>query len=163
MQTGPKQQYFGTRRMGTFPCLNCINCKLIEKGDCFVHPGNDKKFQINNYYTCTSEWIVYILWCPCKLIYVGETKCDLKTRLNNHRYTIRKQRLDLPVPKHFSELGHNEWDLRCMIIDSVPPLRRGGDRLMKLRKKELDWIFKLEALKPRGLNLEFKTHAMMVR
>lgn len=53
----------------------------------------------------------------------GETKCDLKTRLNNHRYTIRKQRLDLPVLKHCTEMRHNEWELKCMVIDSVPPSR----------------------------------------
>lgn len=156
-----KQKFFGVRGVGTFPCLNCINCKIIEKGDSFVHPTSGKSYKIRNYYTCTSDWVVYILKCPCSLIYVGETTCDLKTRLNNHRFTIRKKRLDLPVSKHFAEKNHSEWDIKCVVIDSVPPLKRGGDRLMKLRKKELEWIFRLNSLRPHGLNVDFKTSAAM--
>lgn len=57
---------------------------------------------------------------------LGETTHDLRTRLNNHRYSIRKKRMDLPVSKHFSERGHGEWDLRCMVLDGVPPLKKGG-------------------------------------
>lgn len=36
--------------------------------------------------------------------------------------------LDLPVSKHCVENGHSEWDLRCMAVDHIPPLSRGGDR-----------------------------------
>lgn len=60
-------------------------------------------------------------------------------------------------------MGHNEWDIKCVVIDSAPPLERGGDRLMRLRRKELEWIFRLSALKPHGLNVEFKTHVSMIR
>lgn len=92
---------------------------------------------------------------------MGETTCDLKTRLNNHRYTIRKKRLDLPVSKHFTEAGHSEWDIKCMSVDHIPPLRWGGDRLTHLKRKELEWIFNVDALKPQGLNVEFKTTSQM--
>lgn len=91
---------------------------------------------------------------------MGETTCNLKTKLN-HRYTIRKKRLDLPVSKHFTESGHNEWDIMCMAIDHIPPLSRGGDRHTRLMKKELEWIFNLKALKPDGLNVEFKVNNRM--
>lgn len=95
---------------------------------------------------------------PCNLVYVGETMCDFKTRLNNHWYAIRKKRMDLPVSKHCTEKGHSEWD-----IHFVPPLNRGGDRLKRLKRKELEWIHRLDSLKPKGLNVEFKTSAKMKR
>lgn len=158
----PKKQVFlGRQRFGSFPCLHCINCRVMVKGETFVHPGSQIKVPLKHYLTCASDWIIYVLFCPCKLVYVGETTCDLRTRLNNHRYTIRKKRMDLPVSKHFSECGHNEWDLHCMAVDHVPPLKRGGDRHTLLLKKELEWIFNLKTLRPQGLNVEFKTNSRM--
>lgn len=85
----------------------------------------------------------------------------MKTRLNGHRYSIRKGRLDLPVSKHFVECKHTEWDLRFMIVDQIPPLSRGGDRQTILMKRELRWIHELHTLKPDGLNVEFKISALM--
>ncbi|XP_040275793.1 TAR DNA-binding protein 43-like [Bufo bufo] len=58
----------------------------------------------------------------------GETTLDVKTRLNYHRYSFRKKRLDLPVSKHFTEARHTEKDLRFRVIDQVAMPRRGGDR-----------------------------------
>lgn len=68
--------------------------------------------------------------------------------------------LDLPVSKHCKEVGHSEWDT---IIDSVTPLKRGGDRLTLLKRKELPWIYKLDTLKLKGLNVELKTNVKMIR
>lgn len=131
------------------------------KGEEFHHPGRQLTVRLKHYLTCSSEWIIYILWCPCNLIYVGETTCDLWMRLNNHRYTIQNKCLDLLVSKHFNEQGHSERDLCCMAVDHVLPFQRGGDQLTRLMKKELEWIFNMSALKPQGLNVEFKTTSMM--
>lgn len=84
------------------------------------------------------------------------------TRLNNHRHTIRKGRIDLLVPKHFQDCGHSKWDLSFMIVDHIPPLKRGGDRLLLLKKRELRWIHQLGSLKPGGLNIELKISSKMV-
>lgn len=96
---------------------------------------------IKQYMTCDTEWVIYALWCPCNLVYIGETKCDFRTRLNNHPYTKRKGRTDLPVSKYFLDLQHNERDIRYMLLEHIPQPRRGGDRLTILKKKELAWIF----------------------
>lgn len=86
-----RQTFLKLQKLGSFPCLNCINCKLMVKGDTFKHPSEPIEVKLKNDVTCTSDWVVYIIWCPCNLIYIGQTTCDLKTRLNNHRYTIRKK------------------------------------------------------------------------
>lgn len=77
---------------------------------------------------------------------MGETKNYIKTHINQHRYFIRKKRLDLPVPKHFAMCNHTEKDLHFKVIDHVPIHRRGGDRLLTLKKRELMWIHKLDTL-----------------
>lgn len=161
VERGLKQTHFGSARKGSFPCLSCVNCRIMQKGEVFTHPNTGKRYDLKHFLTCNSEWVVYIIWCPCKLLYVGETSLDLKTRLNQHRYTIRKKRLDLPVSKHCTESGHSEWDIRFMIVDHIPPLSRGGDRQLKLLKRELKWIFELGSLKPGGLNVDFKVSKKM--
>lgn len=148
-----RQTYLSTQKQGCFPCLTCVACKSLQKGPVFIHPTTNEAFRITQYLTCDTEWVVYALWCPCGLLYIGETK---NIRLTNHRYCIRKKRLDLPVSKHFFESGHTERDICCMILEHVTPPSRGGDRLTILKKRELTWIFKCNTLKPYGLNVDFK-------
>lgn len=113
-------------RLGCFLCLACVNCKLMKKGESFKHPGTGISYKIRHFLTCKATFIVYVLWCPWGLIYDGETKNYLKTRLNQHHYSIRKGRKDLPVPKHFLEAGHSECEISFMIVDHIPKHRRGG-------------------------------------
>lgn len=81
-------------------------------------------------------------------------------RISKHKSTIRTGLNDLPVPKHFAEKAHSISQLRFRVIDSILTLRRGGDRQLLLRERELMWIHKLDCLAPRGLNLEFKIHSV---
>lgn len=128
----------------------------MAKGESFTHPKINHTYQINHYLTCSSTYVIYVLWCPCRLLYVGETRDDMHTCLNQHRYSIRKGCLDLPVSKHFTEAKHLEKDLKFIMIDHIPTQRRGGDRILKLKKKELMWIHELNTLSPFGLNMEYK-------
>lgn len=151
-----KQTFLTVSKKGSFPCLSCISCNYMAKGDSFVHPKTNKRYKIKFYLTCNSNYVIYVLWCPCDLLYVGETRNDMKTRLNQHRYSIRKKRLDLPVSKHFLDANHSERDLKFMILDHIPVQRTGGDRILRLKKKELMWIHTLNTLNPNGLNVDFK-------
>lgn len=112
-------------------CLACVNCKFIRKGEYFTYPRMNEKHRIKQLLTCNSTHIVYVICCPCGLTYVEETKNDLKTRMNQHQYSISKGRIDLPIPKHFQVAGHIEKDLNYMIIEHIPVDRRGGDRVLK--------------------------------
>ena len=87
----------------------------------------------------------------------------MKTRLNNHRQSIRDQRKDLPVSEHFFEKKHEEQHLKFMILEQINMPKRGGDRLSILKKSELRWIFRLDTLMPKGLNVEFRVTAGMIK
>lgn len=127
---GPRSQkvqtFLSKPRKGSFPCLSCVNCNYMQKGENFIHPMTGISFRINHFYTCNSTYVVYALICPCKIIYIGETKYDIKTRITQHRYSIRKKRHDLQVPKHYCEYNHQERDLKFMMLDQIPTRRRGG-------------------------------------
>ncbi|CAJ0936691.1 unnamed protein product [Ranitomeya imitator] len=145
--------FTGQTRKSCFPCLSCVNCCLILKGSCFTHPVTNEVFKICHFLTCDSEYVIYLL---TRMSMSFMTSCDFKTRINQHRHPIRKKRMDLPVSKHFSKKNHTEKKLRFCIIDTIPVQRRGGDRLRMLKRRELEWIMKLNTLKPHGLNVDFK-------
>ncbi|XP_041429845.1 uncharacterized protein LOC121397297 [Xenopus laevis] len=149
------QRFLGTPKMGTFPCLSCANCNNITKGKFFTHPHTGRKFNIANYYTCNSTFVIYLIKCPCGLAYVGETTQKIKDRIKQHKSNIRCNYNHLPIPSHFSEARHTVSQLRYQVIDDVGPLRRGGDRIYLLKKLEMQWISRLGTLCPGGLNREY--------
>lgn len=79
------QSFLGKRTLGSYPCLNCLNCKLMHKGNPFVHLTTGVTVDIRFYLTCSFDWVIYALWCPCNVVHIRETKCDMRTRFNNHR------------------------------------------------------------------------------
>lgn len=121
-----------------------------------VTPTAGVKHPIKHFLTCSSDHVIYVLQCPCKYLYVGETTMQCRTRINKHKSTIRTRRGDLPVAKHFMDLGHELKELKFWIVDHILKSRRGGDRQIQMKRRELKWIFCLNTLAPNGLNVGFK-------
>lgn len=135
LDTQSRTQKIG--KIGCYPCYRCSNCSNMIRGDKFVHPHTGEVIKINHYLTCNSDFVIYILTCPCQMLYVGETTNTFRKRINNHKSTIRTGKVEFPVPKHFRDKGHHLKDLKYMIVDHVPKNKRGGDRVTLLKKKEL--------------------------
>ncbi|XP_073428203.1 uncharacterized protein [Dendrobates tinctorius] len=144
----------GQKRTGTFPCLNCMSCSNIIKGSEIVHPCSGKSYPIRDYFTCETNFVVYIIKCPCGLLYVGETTQAIRDRISSHKSTIRCGKTWLPLPAHFKEARHNVSQLRFQIIEKVPRPKRGGNHVRLLKQRETFWIYTLDTLHPRGLNRE---------
>ncbi|CAJ0944547.1 unnamed protein product [Ranitomeya imitator] len=121
-----KSRFLSQPKMGTFPCLHCAQCGNVQKSHTFQHPHTGKSFEIKNYYTCQSSFVICLIKCPCGLLYVGETTQPVRDRISKHKSTIRCSNLLLPVPHHFSTQSHTISQLRYQVIDSIPPQRRGG-------------------------------------
>lgn len=85
---------------GVLPCLRCNNCNHLQKSKVFEHPTTLKRYKIKHYLTWASNYVIYVLQCPCKMLYVGETTMECRNRVNKHKSTIRTERHDLPVSKH---------------------------------------------------------------
>lgn len=60
-------------------CLHCSYCSNMVKEDSFTHSNTGRKFKIKERFTCSLDHVVYMLNCPCWLIYVGAflRKCML--------------------------------------------------------------------------------------
>lgn len=52
-------------------------------------------------------------------------------------------------------------DLKLSIIDYVPPLKREGNRMEILKRREGFWIKRLGTIFPRGLNLDYPLHVFL--
>ena len=139
---------------GNFPCSNCLQCNAMIRGETFVHPHSGKKFFIKNRICCRTRFVVYLLKCPCGLVYVGKTTRELRIRISEHKSNIRNKDEKSSVARHFNVAGHEVCSLRFQGIEVVSPLKRGGDRDRALLQRESYWIHSLHTEYPRGLNEE---------
>ncbi|XP_044139139.1 uncharacterized protein LOC122929581 [Bufo gargarizans] len=157
----PRQIFLQTQRKGTFPCLTCSQCSNVQKGSQFTHPQTDKTFHINGFFTCDTDFVVYLIKCPCRMAYVGETTQKARDRICQHKSTIRRKNLLLPVPAHFDKHKHSISQLKYQIIEQVPSPRRGGNRIKNLKLREAYWIHTLQTLHPKGMNKEYEIQCLL--
>lgn len=78
-----------SQKSGCYRCYNCNVCNSIICGEHFIHPHNGRQYHIQGYTNCNTEFCVYILKCPCSLMYVGKTVGLFKQRFQKHRSDIR--------------------------------------------------------------------------
>jgi hypothetical protein len=134
---------------GFNPCNS--NCKLcvnhgIKKPSIKFKSGNKIIFQN---LTCASKNVVYAIECKvCHKFYVGETQHSAKQRLSQHLSNI-KLKYDTPVSKHFNSEGHSINDLNFFVI-----AQNSNWSIKKRRFVENQWISKLNALSPNGINID---------
>lgn len=82
------RRWFGPMKMGNFPCLGWACCNHMVRGHTFGHPQPGQIFKIKQRYTCTSRFVVYVITCPCGLMYMGETTMEIRMRISKHKSTI---------------------------------------------------------------------------
>lgn len=137
---------------GNFKCLNCAACNFMLTDNTFTHPKTGRVYKVKGRITCLSTFIVYLLTCPCGLLYVGKTKRQLKTRIFEHKCAIRKNDEKSSVARHFNSEGHNANMLRFMGLECVGRSSRGGDRENRLLQREAWYIFNFNTCIPNGMN-----------
>ncbi|XP_041446981.1 uncharacterized protein LOC121403153 [Xenopus laevis] len=143
-------------KKGTFPCMGCVCCSSVTKGDTVYHPITGKKYKLYSYATCDTAGVVYLLKCPCGMVYVGQTSRQVKERIKEHKADIRNfkpnTQTDTSVSHHFHDKVHNQAQLKWQVLEVVRRPERGGSLTKVLLQQEARWIKKLNSLKPEGLN-----------
>ena len=139
----------------------CKLCDILICSDTIKSTANGRTFKCRNMdTTCDSEWIIYVAHCPsCELQYVGQTN-NFRLRMNGHRsdfklYTSGKSnKMDNKL--FYDHLkGHNKDYFRVQIVDKVATRHHSAKDLHGLLdKKEKEWIWKLDTVAPKGLNLD---------
>ncbi|XP_063796437.1 uncharacterized protein LOC134958036 [Pseudophryne corroboree] len=149
-----------TRTKGFHRCGQCLMCRTVKSKSSKIteFTVNNDTYRINDFITCQSKNIIYGIECACGLLYVGRTSRNLKTHLAEHVYNIRKGLETHSLSAHFKT--HHE-KRECFIkrfwgIEQVKPTWRTKDLERRLAKNEMNWIFKLNSLQPKGLNTDFE-------
>ncbi len=115
-----------------------------------------KTFKIIETITCSSSFVIYLISCPCGLQCISKTNCQLKTRINEHRSSIRRMDIHSPVARHFADVDHKLSDMRFLGIQRLTSSRRGGDSNKTLLQCESKWIHHMDCIYPKGLNEELQ-------
>lgn len=114
----------------------------MQKESSFTYPCSGKHYPIQGHFSCNSNFVAYQLKCPCGLCYVGETTQTIKVRRSQSKSTICIKREELPIHAHFIQAKHEIHQLNFKVIDWVPTLRCGGDRVKYLQENEMRWILR---------------------
>lgn len=144
-----------TVKKGTYPCAGCSNCGSVIKGESIAHPNQGYKIPAKGYYTCNSDYVVYMLKCPCGKAYIGQKSRPIKNHLNEHKSSIRlyQSRLEeqsekgvkkskygeTEVAKHFHENRHQVSELKWLVIKQLYGDYRNNPHT-KLLQREAYWI-----------------------
>ena len=134
---------------------SCLTCCENEFKPIFESTVTGKKYSVVNHtphpLTCSSSNVIYLVSCSrCGIQYVGETSAMLRTRMNGHRYTIRKKKTTL-CAEHFS--GRGGCDISHFTVQPIEQILGNAEETKPIRlKREAFWIKELRTLTPYGLN-----------
>ncbi|OCT56238.1 hypothetical protein XELAEV_18000434mg, partial [Xenopus laevis] len=156
---GKKQSLFlSNPKKGTFPCLNRICCTSIIKGNTVGHPTKGTAIKLNDYVTCESNDVIYMLKCPCGQVYIGETTRAVTEPIKEHRGNIRNF---IPVSRRFSNSCHNLKQLKWCVVEKVHQPGRGGNTKTILSQREAYGITQMNTMSPIGMNDSWSINSFM--
>ena len=89
---------------GHFPCGNCSVCRFT-KHTKEIRFENGFKWELRGHTNCNTQRVIYLLTCPCDLMYIGMTTRKIKIRIGEHRSNIRCHKNNTKMTIHFLEKG----------------------------------------------------------
>ena len=135
--------------------VGCIYCNQLNRTGTITCPLNGRTYTTRHNITCTTNNIIYCLACTrCDKLYVGQTKRTVRERIGEHFTTIRRNKQQYVVGRHFNSTGHTGTrDVRIYVLEfiSIPP--DSPDAKSRREDVELKWIYRLRSAVPLGLNL----------
>lgn len=155
----PKKMVTFFDHKGFYRCGKCKPCRVTNKGSRkiteFQSNATALKYNIDKLITCNSTHVSYILECSCRLQYVGRTTRPLNVRLGEHIRNIKKGFKHHSVSKHFRNThNRNPQHLKFYVIDKINRNWRNSNLRKEISRNKTYWIFKLNTMKPNGLNVE---------
>ena len=134
---------------------NCKTCNILITDNSFSSNLTKRSFSTHSFenLSCKSYNVVYAIECAlCGLIYVGETKEELRKRMNGHRSSINTGGNQL-LYKHFNLPDHSVLSMKVRILEKIyHPTNSPGLSTPFRRKREEHWIRQLGTAAPYGCN-----------
>ena len=122
---------------------------------------NKEQFKVDKLITCSSTHVTYVLECECGLQYVGRTTRKLSVRMGEHIRNIKKGFIHHSVSLHFKNKHKKDPSkMKFYAIDKIEQNWRNLN-LREVSWNETEWIFRLDTLKPRGMNVELDVNCFL--
>lgn len=148
---------------GMFQCrkLNFLTCRHAQH--CQKHFTTiDKTYAHNDFYNCSTEFVIYCLSCPCGLLYMGRTIGTIRKRFVEHRWSGEEGADKLSVPKYFLEFHQKSLPgLRVWVRESISKGQPRAERIWCLCARATYWIYTLDTMAPGGLNEDLEVHSVL--
>lgn len=162
----PKKISFFQDCKGFYPCRKCNVCHHNSAGRqkllTFTSTVTSRVYHMKEFATCASQYIVYLITCPCHKQYVGRTIRTFSIRVNEHITGIKEGKSKHTVPRHY--LQHHNRDpsgTLFQVIDRFVPHWRGESRLRGVSRLETYWIYELRSFFPFGMNVEWDLNSFI--
>ena len=135
---------------------NCKTCDILITDNSFSSNLTKQSFSTHSFedMSCKSYNIVYAIECTlCGLIYVWETKGELRKRMNEHRSQINNGGNQL-LYRHFNLPDHSVHSMKVRILKKIyHPTNKPINSCTHFRqKREEHWIRQLGTAAPYGCN-----------
>ena len=134
----------------------CLTCPSLNNSLYFESHVTMRRYMVANknvQLNCESRDVIYLISCSrCGVQYVGETKQMVRSRLNQHRSSVRLNKIGTHLAKHFRPGPSNV--LGCCLDDmTIQPLEYvgAGDKRTRVIREDY-WIKELRTMYPYGLN-----------
>uniref|UniRef100_A0A803TWT5 Reverse transcriptase domain-containing protein n=1 Tax=Anolis carolinensis TaxID=28377 RepID=A0A803TWT5_ANOCA len=132
-------------------CGHCQCCTQSLRTKHFLHPTLKIHIQLRSFTTCITDQVIYVIQCPCGLLYVGMTSRSLKIRILEHRSRIKNKSSESTLYSHFLEKAHSYTSFTFCALEKIT-IKPHGDVKRVLLQREAFWISKLQTMHPHGLN-----------
>ena len=134
---------------------NCKTCNILITDNSFSSNFTKRTFSTHSFenLSCRSYNLEYAIECTlCGLIYVGETKGQLRGRMNGYRFQIYHGGNQL-LYKHFNLPDHSILSMKVRILEKIHhPTTNPNLSTPFRRKREEYWIRQLGTAAPYGCN-----------
>ena len=139
---------------------NCKTCNILITDTSFSSNLTKQTFNTHSFenLNCMTSNVVYGIECSlCGLIYVGETKGKLRTRMSGHRSKINNKGSQL-LYRHFDQADHSVLSMRVRILEKIyHPTNNPNLSTPFRRNREEFWIKNLNTAAPYGCNDNIST------
>ena len=136
--------YYKCRRFGG---RGCAMCAYTVQTDTHTSAVTGESFPIQSYITCTSNFVLYDIWCdrcrnsaganPGSDQYTGKSQNQAAERFSQHKSDVNTGKVSKAVAHHFTLPGHKTSDMRILPFEII----QGNDPTL-LASRETYWIQK---------------------
>ncbi len=111
-----------TKTKNVSPCNHsrCLTCSIF-LSFCSNIILNNTSIIFNSSMSCTSSFVIYVLFCHCNAFYIGKSEKPFHIRMNSHRHQLTHDTNDqtLPFIRHVKSCSNS---ITCSLIHQCPKI-----------------------------------------